>query len=179
MLQAFRTGPAARLCSCETIGGWRSESGPPQPPARDHAPPRPNWWSRNWKWFVPVTGLLLLLVVIAFFASISAAVRGVMRNTEPYRFVMERVERDPRVGEALGKPISEGWMPTGNVKVHNGTGQCDLTVPLGGPKGKGSVRVIGTSAAGIWTYTTVEFRPDGSGARIDLLPLASAIEQAP
>ena len=29
----------------------------------DNQPPRPNWWSRNWKWLVPVLCLAGVVMV--------------------------------------------------------------------------------------------------------------------
>jgi hypothetical protein len=36
----------------------------------------PNWWSRNWKWFVPVGCLSLILLFCAFIAVVFGAASG-------------------------------------------------------------------------------------------------------
>ena len=139
--------------------------------------PAPGWWSRNWKWFVPtgcclgsLLGLVLAVAVFGFsifaiFTGVSAALKG----SEPYKVAVARAKADPKVATSLGNPLDEGF-PMGSVNTNNGAGDVDLKIPLSGPKGKGTIYVVGTKSGGIWTYSKMSLTVDGSGETIDLGP---------
>ncbi|HEX7010164.1 MAG TPA: hypothetical protein VF184_09285, partial [Phycisphaeraceae bacterium] len=70
-------------------------------------PSQPSWWSRNWKWFVPLLALVLLLLscCCCCLGGIYMAwpqIRGVM---EVHQTALEHAQNDPRVIAALGQPI--------------------------------------------------------------------------
>ena len=71
-------------------------------PPTQPATPKPNWWKRNWKWFVPLgcfTGVFLFLAVTA---SIVLIVFSAMKSTDVYKQALARAKADPNVIEALG-----------------------------------------------------------------------------
>ncbi|MDP9098267.1 MAG: cytochrome c oxidase assembly factor 1 family protein [Verrucomicrobiota bacterium] len=139
--------------------------------------PAPGWWSRNWKWFLPTgcclgTLLVLILAVAVFGFSIFAIFSGVsaaLKSSEPYKVAVARAKADVRVTTALGKPVEEGF-PTGSVNTQNNTGDVDFKIPISGPKGKGTIYVVGTKSGGTWTYSKMSVTIDGTGDTIDLIP---------
>jgi hypothetical protein len=139
--------------------------------------PAPGWWSRNWKWFVPTgcclgTLLCLLLAVAVFGLSIFGLISGVsaaLKSSEPYKVAVARARADNKVTAALGTPLSEGF-PSGSVNTNNNAGDADLSIPLEGPKGKGTIYVVGTKSGGTWTYSKMSVTITGSGESIDLSP---------
>jgi len=132
-------------------------------------PPRRDWWGRNWFWVVPVGCLVPLVCCCGGPALIGVGAMASIKASDPYKEAVARAKQSPAVQEALGTPIQEGFLIQGNLNVHNADGEADLTIPLSGPKGSGTVHVVGTKAAGKWTYTTMEVDVAGSGAHIDLL----------
>jgi hypothetical protein len=146
---------------------------PPPPPPFTPAPqPQPaGWWSRNWKWFVP-TGCCLTPLVLggALAAFIILVVFGAMKQTDVYQTAVARAKADQRVTTALGTPIEEGWYLSGNTKVSGSSGEADLTIPISGPKGKGTIYAVATKSAGEWTYSKLIVKIDSSGETIDLSP---------
>jgi hypothetical protein len=52
--------------------------------------------------------------------------------------------------------MKPGFMPTGNFNFTNGAGEVDLSIPVSGPNGKGTLRVNGKKTAGseVWVYET-------------------------
>ena len=139
--------------------------------------PAPGWWSRNWKWFVPTgcclgTLLGLILAVAVFGFSIFAIFSGVsaaLKSSEPYKVAVARAKADAKVATALGKPLDEGF-PMGSINTQNDIGDVDLKIPISGPKGKGTIYVVGTKSAGTWTYSKMAVTIDGTGDTIDLSP---------
>src|SRR5437762_9855207 len=98
--------------------------------------PPPNWFGRNWKWVVPVGCLLPVLLVggcalmVFFFAT------GLMKQSDAYKTALARAQANSAVIEAIGSPISQTGIVSGNSNVNGPTGEANLSVPLSGPKGK-------------------------------------------
>ena len=151
------------------------EAAPPPPPPPPFTPaPQPQragWWSRNWKWFVP-TGCCLTPLVLggAFLAFLVLVVFGAMKQSDAYKMAVARAKADPRVTSALGTPIDEGWFMSGKTNVNGGSGDADLSIPISGPKGKGTIYAVATKSAGEWTYSKLEVKIDSTGETIDLGP---------
>ncbi len=130
-------------------------------------PARPNWWQRNWKWFVPVLAALLLALFAAFVFGIMALIFGALRSSDPYRQAVERAKADPAVVAALGEPIATGWFVQGNISVNGGSGDADLSIPLDGARADGTLYVVAEKHAGEWRYKMLAVKVEG-GERIVL-----------
>lgn len=96
--------------------------------------------------FVVCSGAIALLLV---------SVTGAIRSSEPYRVGLEAARTSPEVAEALGEPIEPGFLASGSISVSGGSGEADLSVPVSGPKGKGTVYVDATKVAGAWEYDRI------------------------
>jgi hypothetical protein len=138
---------------------------PSEPPPRT-----PGWWSRNWKWALPVGCLAPLLVVAGCVTAVIVMVPRIIRSSEPYRHAVSEARASPAVRELLGEPIEEAALPGGNINVSGSAGDADLSIPLSGPKGSATLYVVGTRTAGEWEYATLRVKPDGDGETIDLAP---------
>ena len=136
-----------------------------------HTQPAPGWWNRNWKWFVP-TGCCLTPLVLggAFVAFLVIVIFGALKQSDAYKMAVTRAKADSRVVAALGSPIEEGWWLSGNTQVNGGSGEADLSIPISGPKGKGTIYAIAKKSAGEWTYSKLEVKIDSTGETIDLGP---------
>lgn len=148
----------------------------PVPPnayaARPAAPKPPTWWQRNWKWFLPVGCLGLLLVFLAFGAAVTLLVFRAIQSTEPAQYARIRAQRDTRVIAALGQPVEQGLWISGNVSSDAASGAAELALPISGPRGEATVYVVARKTAGRWEYSVLEVEVDGSPVRIDLLQAA-------
>ena len=110
--------------------------------------PRPNWWKRNWKWFVPLGCFTVVLLFLAFVGSIVVIVFSAMKSTDVYKEALARAKADPAVIEALGSPIRDGFLVSGNTNVNGASGESNLAIPISGPKGKGQFTCRQTSHSG-------------------------------
>jgi hypothetical protein len=139
--------------------------------------PRPGWWSRNWKWFVPtgccLGSLMGIVLAIAIFGmgivGLISGVGKILKSSEPYQTAVARAKANEKVVAALGTPIDDSF-PMGKVNTNNDTGDADLSIPLSGPKGKATVYVVGTRSGGVWTYSKMSVTITGSGEEVDLSP---------
>lgn len=148
------------------------EPTPPPPPFAPAPQTQPaGWWSRNWKWFVP-TGCCLTPLVLggacaAFFVFV---IFGALKQSDAYQMALTRAKADQRVVAALGAPVSDGLFLSGTTNVNGSSGNADLTIPISGPKGKGTIYAVATKSAGEWTYSKLVVRIDSTGETIDLGP---------
>ena len=129
---------------------------------------RKNWWDRNWKWFVP-TGCLGLIVLFGLFiAGIFFGVTSMMKDSDAYKESMTIVQHDKSVNNKLGSPIEVDGMVSGNISIHNDTGNCDLQIPIKGSKGKGTLFVV-ADKRGKWKYSQMSVYIEATDEEIDLL----------
>lgn len=139
-----------------------SASPPPMPAAV-----KAGWWSRNWKWCVPVLAVVLLASFLAFIAGLMTLIFGAMKSSEPYRHAMARTQADAAVVAALGTPIKPGWFVQGSLNSSGAGGEAELAIPLDGGKTDGTLFVVAEKRAGEWHYETLAVNVDG-GERIVL-----------
>ena len=132
-----------------------------------------NWWTRNWKWFVPTGCLTIIVLFLAFIGSILMIVFSAIKSTDPYKDALARAKMHPAVIEALGSPIKEGFFVSGNTNVNGASGDANLAIPISGPKGKGTIYAKATKSLGRWSYSDLVVEIQATGKRIDLLKGAS------
>src|SRR5450432_3336700 len=108
----------------------------PSSPPIDTPPRRPHWWARNWKWFVPTGCLGMVLLVAGFVFVIVSIVFGAMKSSDAYKAALAKAKADPRVVNALGSPITDGFFVGGKTNVSGSSGHADLTIPFPVPKVK-------------------------------------------
>ncbi|HEX4960287.1 MAG TPA: cytochrome c oxidase assembly factor Coa1 family protein [Thermoanaerobaculia bacterium] len=135
----------------------------------DVTAPRPNWWQRNWKWFVP-TGCAAVLALFALFVlSLVVFVFAVIRHTDVFEDALDKAKSDPQVRAELGEPIHEGWWLSGNVNTTGPSGNADISIPLKGARKDGTLYAVAHKSAGEWRYDRLEVKVDGREERIKLL----------
>ncbi len=140
----------------------------PQPVPAAVPPPRPGWWSRNWKWFVPMGCLTFIGIFVAVILLLFVVIFGAMRSSDVYKEAVSRARANPEVTEAMGAPLKEGFFVSGTTNVSGGTGDANLEISISGPKGSGKIYAVAEKAAGQWTYSRLEVVTNGSNQRINL-----------
>ena len=128
-----------------------------------------NWWTRNWKWFVPTGCLTMILFVAAFVSLIFMIAVSAMKTSDAYREALARARASDAVVEALGSPIKDGLFVSGNTNVNGASGEANLAIPLSGPKGIGTLYVAATKSVGVWNYSNIVLEVKQTRRRIDLL----------
>ena len=133
-----------------------------------NAPPK-GWFGRNWKWFVPVTIVVLMLLFVGFVGGIMTLVFGAMKNSTPYQHAVAVATHHPQVIRELGSPIEPGWLVSGSINVSGPSGEAKLSIPLKGRLHKGTVYVEATKSLGLWNYQALVVEIEDTQQRIDLL----------
>jgi len=109
----------------------------------DQTIPQGGWWSRNWKWFVPVGCLSILATCgCCIGGSVLFSVNAV-KNSRSYTEAIRLAKEDPDVKAALGTPIEAGWMTQFSANASAGETKTAIRIPLSGPKGEGALFVKG------------------------------------
>ena len=128
-----------------------------------------NWWTRNWKWFVP-TGCLTLVIILAVFVGlIVVIVFSAMKSSDVYREALARAKASPAAVAALGSPIKDGMFVSGSTNVNGASGEANLAIPISGPKGEATLYVAATKSVGVWNYSSLVLEVKQTKRRIDLL----------
>jgi hypothetical protein len=140
------------------------ETPPPSIPSQ----PTGNWWTRNWKWFVPTGCLTIIILFAAFIGLIVMIVFSTMKSTDVYSDALARAKAEPAVIEALGSPIKDGMFISGSTNVNGASGEANLAIPIYGPKGEG-LYVVAKKSVGSWNYSNLVVEVTKTKKRIDLL----------
>jgi len=111
----------------------------------------------------------MLLLVGGFVFIIISIVFGAMKSSDAYKSALAKTKADPRVVAALGSPITDGFLVSGKTNVSGTSGHADMTVPISGPKGKGTIYFVATKFAGDWTFSKLVVEIGETGERIDLV----------
>ena len=92
---------------------------------------------------------------------------SIMKTSGAYTQAVATAKANPDVQKKIGTPMTEGFFTTGNVSTTNNTGNADLSIPVSGPNGSGTLHAVGTLNNGKWTYSVLDI--EVGGEHIDLL----------
>jgi hypothetical protein len=167
------------MLDLDLVGAQKDAMEPtPAPPPLAPQPPRGNWWTRNWKWFVPTGCLTLIAMMVLFVACIVFLVFSVMKSSDAYKIAVARAKSDQRVVAALGTPIKEGMFSSGKTNVTGPSGEADIAIPISGPKGKATIYAVATKSEGRWSFSKLDVKIERTGETIHLNETESASNEA-
>ena len=118
---------------------------------------------------MPLGCFSVALLFLLFVGSILVIVFSAMKSTDVYKEALSRAKADPAVMEALGSPIKDGFLVSGNTNVNGASGETNLAIPISGPKGKGTIYVSANKSLGQWIYSGLVVEVGETHKRINLL----------
>jgi Cytochrome oxidase complex assembly protein 1 len=118
---------------------------------------------------VPLGCFTMLLLLVAFVGSIALIIFSAMKSTDVYKDALARAKAHSAVIEALGSPITEGFLVSGNTNVNGASGEANLSIPISGPKGKGTIYAGAKKSLGRWNYSGLIVEIEKTHQRIDIL----------
>jgi hypothetical protein len=118
---------------------------------------------------VPFGCFSIVILLVAFFASVALIVFSAVKSTDVYKDALARAQAHPSVIEALGSPIKEGFLVSGNSNVNGASGEANLSIPVSGPVGKGTIYVAANKSLGRWNYSGLIVEITKTHQRNDLL----------
>ena len=141
---------------------------PPIPQAY-YPPPPPQGGGKKWIFWGcgGCLGLLVVAGIAGYF--IFSSVLGMLEKSAPYQDGLARAQQSPEVRQALGEPVEKDGMVNGRININNDAGSADLTVPLKGTKGTGSLHIVSEKEPGQnWQPQVLDVNVNG-GDSINLL----------
>lgn len=102
-----------------------------------------------------------IAAVIIALGGTNALGKDFLIKSPPYQLSLAAVEGNPAAIDALGSPIVATPAPGGSVSYDADSGKVDLSINVSGPEGKGSIKVVGTKTAGVWTFQTWHLKVEG------------------
>ena len=118
--------------------------------------------SRTWK-----IGLIATVLALVFGGGIFLFVMSLLKSSDAYKLGMETLRADSRAIELLGEPIDDGIFPMGSVETSNSSGYADLSIPVSGPQGSGTLYVVARKLGREWRSEWLVLEVDG--VEVDLL----------
>ncbi len=118
-----------------------------------------------------ISAIIFVCCVLVFGAVAGSIAFGLnsMKSTAVYQDAVTAASNNAEVIDALGQPIDTGMFFSGSVNVNDSSGDAEISIPLSGPNGKGTLYVQAVKTAGNWEYTILEVAIDGHSDRINLL----------
>lgn len=133
-----------------------------------------SWFQRNWMWAVPVggCGCGCIVLILIFASGIGAAFFGISKifdESTPIKYATEQAFNHPKVIENLGENLEKTGIPSGNISLQNNDGEIDMSIPIKGSKGKGTIIVKGIKTNEKWAYEDLYVTIKETQEQINLL----------
>jgi hypothetical protein len=124
--------------------------------------PQGGWFSRNWKWAVPV-GCLGIIASCVCMGGIAAFMGfNAIKNNAAYVQALAIAMSDDEVQATLGPPIDTSFMgQNSSVKVEGGRTIAQFAVPLKGSKAEGTLRVDAVKTGEEWNFQVLQVEVPG------------------
>ncbi len=90
-----------------------------------------------------------------------------MEDSKPYVHAFELINNDEQLIELLGSPIAKDGAVQGNIDWINGNKSAQMSIPISGPKGSGTLFINATGKGETWNYH--EIRVEINEQEINLL----------
>ena len=129
-------------------------------------PTRPKtWFERHLVLVICGGGGFVVLFIVAGVFGIFYT----LAHSTPAAMALDKAQHSPVVLERLGTPIRRGSFVSGNINTTGSGGHADLSFPISGPKGAGTVYVVANRENGTWSLETLAASFSGSDDRVVLL----------
>lgn len=126
---------------CFAFGAW--------PSTRDWNPQAsyPPSLSKVGKAWV-IAGILTTLGL--FIGGLMFTVERTFQSSEIYQTSLKEAQNSPCVTASLGSPLTPGWGTSGRIEESREKGSANLSIPVHGSKGKGSLDLTAKKQGGVW-----------------------------
>jgi hypothetical protein len=135
-----------------------------------------SWLERNPLWKIPLGFLTLIFLGSVLATILVTVIITSFHNSDVYQLVWAKAAENSQVREQIGEPMTAAWFIFGQLNVNGSTGTANLSIPISGPKGKGSIRAVAYKSAGVWRFTYLQVSIDGRPGSIDLLSVQPPAE---
>ena len=106
-----------------------------------------------------------------FFVSVFVLVESMFHSSGVYTMALTKAQKSPCVAHVLGSPLKPDWMTSGEINENNDEGSAELSIPVSGPKGSGSLELKAQRESGTWEIQSLILEHDVD--RIQIVPSSS------
>ncbi|WP_282074110.1 cytochrome c oxidase assembly factor Coa1 family protein [Polaribacter atrinae] len=122
-----------------------------------------SWWKQNWKWLVPVSGIIMFSLVVFFTSGMNGIATNLAQaytDTELYQNALEKAQSDEKVTELLGEiePIDNLAILEGQVQYSNNNKTVNSSIRIIGAKGKARIDITADRINNEWNYKKINVR---------------------
>ena len=122
-----------------------------------------SWWKQNWKWFVPISGVILISItafLLSGMGGITTDFAQAYADTELYKNALEKVNTNQKVNELLGEiePLGKMAILEGQTEYSNDNQTVNSTVRIIGTKGKARMDITAEKLNSEWNYSKINVR---------------------
>jgi len=110
-----------------------------------------------------------------FFVSVFVLVESMFHGSEVYAAALAKAQENPCVVQKLGSPMKPDWMTSGQINETNDEGDAELSIPLRGPRGSGSLELKAKRENKVWEIQSLILEHDID--RVQIVPLSSDCPQ--
>lgn len=145
--------------------------------AEGNMAPQRSWWSRNWKWAVPVGCLGLMASCCGMSLLAGALGWNFVTNNPASTRALEIARADSEVQAVLGMPIeTHPLKQQTNVHYVNGQSRAEAAIELDGPKADGVLHLEAVKSNDEWIYEKLEVEVPGQET-IDLMDKVGGVRR--
>jgi hypothetical protein len=134
--------------------------------------PKKSWFARFWWVLILAACLFLTLSAVCVVGTGAAGVLGIfgiMKSSPVFKDSLVVVQDNSRAQQLLGTPIEAGWLVGGEISETPASGTAEISYPVTGPKGSGTVYVTARKAEGEWVITKLVLVMDGTSQRLVII----------
>ncbi|MGX7666709.1 cytochrome c oxidase assembly factor Coa1 family protein [Flavobacterium pedocola] len=131
-----------------------------------------NWWKKNWKWFIPLSGFVLIFILI-----INSNLSGLSDFAQTYadpslcQNAIDEANKNNQVILRLGKlePIDKLAIMEGNSVYSNNNKTVTATFRVSGKNGNGKMDISADKNGEKWEYKNIRIRIKKTGEEIKII----------
>jgi len=133
---------------------------------------RKSWLEQHPRSKIPLGCLTLLALVGMFVALLMTVITTSFRSSDVYKQAMAQAAANQQVRAQIGDPIKADWLVSGELKVSSDSGSANVSIPISGSRGRGTLRAVASKSGGVWRFSCLQVVMEGHRTVIDLLPPA-------
>jgi hypothetical protein len=130
---------------------------------------RKSWLEQHPRSKIPLGCLTLIILVGMFVGLLMMVITTSFRSSDVYKQAMSQAAANEQVRAQIGDSIKADWLISGELKVSNETGSADLSIPISGSRGRGTIRAVASKSGGVWRFSCLQVVVEGHRSVIDVL----------
>lgn len=130
------------------------------------------WWNKNWKWFMPFSGFILICILIIFNLNGNALdFAQAYTDITLCQNAIDKANQNEAVIEKLGKleSIDKLAILEGNAKYSNNNKFIEITVRVNSNKENAKMDISAEKDGQKWIYKNIKLRIKKTGEEIQIL----------